>query len=297
MATALKRRGGGPKTVTGKLASSKNAIKHGLTAKNWLNEDEQNLYDDLLAAYTEDFKPKTNMELTMVAQLAECKTRLNRVHNAEDALFELAREQLDHPDHVVASFQTNNASLDEELNAMIYRSVIGSPKEIKANWDLNMELSRAHLSTVSGWSYVCENLPALRHHILDQCEQEQRDVATYLEHEAGDANVPVITFRWAGDDETVKPHKSRKELEETAGKVTAKHITDFIEKRLRLVTRDTALLGLVRDFDERRELMKKTALPETEKQTQINRYRTADQKLFSKTLAELIALQKLRREL
>ena len=118
MATALKR-GGGPKTGKGKLSSSKNAIKHGLTAKRWLNEDEQTLYNDLLAAYSEDFNPKTNMELMMVAQLAECKTRLNRVHNAEDALFELAREQLDHPDHVVASFQTNNSSLDEELNAMI----------------------------------------------------------------------------------------------------------------------------------------------------------------------------------
>ena len=123
MATALKRCGGGPKTVTGKLASSKNAIKHGLTAKRWLNEEEQNLYNDLLAAYTEDFKPKTNMELTLVAQLAECKTRLNRVHNAEDALFELAREQLDHPDHVVSSFQTNNPTLDKELNAMVYGSV------------------------------------------------------------------------------------------------------------------------------------------------------------------------------
>jgi len=40
MATALKR-GGGPKTAKGKLSSSKNAIKHGLTAKRWLNEDEQ----------------------------------------------------------------------------------------------------------------------------------------------------------------------------------------------------------------------------------------------------------------
>ena len=53
MATALKR-GGGPKTAKGKLSSSKNAIKHGLTAKRWLNEDEQNLYDELLELFTND---------------------------------------------------------------------------------------------------------------------------------------------------------------------------------------------------------------------------------------------------
>ena len=61
MATALKRRGGGPKTVTGKLASSKNAIKHGLTATRWLNEDEQTLYSDLLEMFTEDYQPQTHI--------------------------------------------------------------------------------------------------------------------------------------------------------------------------------------------------------------------------------------------
>ena len=241
--------------------------------------------------------PKTNMELTMVAQLAECKTRLNRVHNAEDALFELAREQLDHPDHVVSSFQTNNPSLDEEVSAMVYRSVIGAPKEIKANWELNMELSRAHLSTVSGWNYVRENLPALRDYILDQCEQEQTDVANYLQQQTNKHGQAIRLIAFGYDDEPQEPRMTRQKIEETATKVTAKQITDFIEKRLRLVTRDTVLLGLVRDFDARHDLMKKIALPEAEKQSQIHRYRTADQKLFSKTLAELIALQKLKREL
>jgi len=62
MATALKRRGGEPKTVTGKLTSSKNAIKHGLTAKRWLNEDEQTLYNDPLKMFTEDYQPQTYIE-------------------------------------------------------------------------------------------------------------------------------------------------------------------------------------------------------------------------------------------
>ena len=293
MAKALKR-SGGPKTDQGKLASSKNAIKHGLTAKKWLNEEEQNLYNALLAAYTEDFKPMTNMELTMVAKLAACETRLNRIHNVEDALFELARDQLDSPEKTVASFQTNNPAIDAELNAMIQRTLIGIPKQISENWDLNMELARAQLSQVSGWDYVCKELPALRHYILEQCEREQRDVASYLEHEAGETKVPVMVFRWESDDETVKSQKTHKELEETAANVTSKQLTCFIENRLKQVTHDTILVSMAQGFRERKELVKKTALPETEQQTQINRYRTADQKLFSKTLAELIALQKLR---
>ena len=291
MAKALKR-GGGPKTAQGKLASSKNAIKHGLTAKHWLNDEEQVLYNSYLEAFTEDFNPQSNIERVMVAQLAECKTRLARIHNAEDAMHQLACEQLDSPEHTIASFQTNNSALDDELNAILYRKLIGAPRQLTESWDLNTELSRAHLSKVSGWNYVCEELPALRHYILNHCEKEQTDVATYLKHETTEAPVTVRIVNWKDSEAPDKPRKTCEELEETAGNVTAAQITQFIEKRLRLVTHDTAVLGLALEFDERQKLVRKTALPETEQLKTINRYRTADQRLFSKTLAELYAIQK-----
>ena len=145
MATALKRRGGGPKTVTGKLASSKNAIKHGLTAKNWLNEDEQTLYNDLLEMFTEDYQPQTYIERSLVAQLAESQTRLNRIHNAEDAMFALAREQSDNPLHTIESFQTNDPELDAELNEIIYRSSVELPNHINANSALYKEIANTSL--------------------------------------------------------------------------------------------------------------------------------------------------------
>ena len=297
MATALKRRGGGPKTVTGKLASSKNAIKHGLTAKRWLSEDEQTLYNDLLEMFTEDYQPQTYIERSMVAQLAESQTRLNRIHNAEDAMFSLAREQACNPLQTIESFQTNDPELDAELNEIIYRSSIELPNHIGANSALYKEVANTRLSKVSGWQYVCKELPHLRDYILRQCDDLQEDVATYLGRQPGTMVIKLIGVRASGDDEPEKPSKTRDELEKTAHKVSANQLTHYIENLLKQVKYKTILLQMVQGFVKRRDLVKKTALPDVEKQNQINRYRKEHLNQFSKALAQLITLQKHRREL
>jgi len=297
MATALKRRGGGPKTITGKLASSKNAIKHGLTAKRWLNEDEQTLYNDLLEMFTEDYQPQTYTERSLVAQLAESQTRLNRVHNAEDAMFALAREQADNPLHTIESFQTNDPELDAEPNEIISRSSIELPNHINANSTLYREVANTRLSKVSGWQYVCKELPLFRDYILGKCEELQEDVATYLRRQPGAMIIRLVGVSPSGDDETEEPGKTRDELEKTAHKVSANQLTRYIENMLKQVKHKTILLRMAQGFAERQELVKKTALPDVEKQNQINRYRKEHLNQFSKALAQLITLQKHRREL
>ena len=295
MATALKR-GGGPKTVNGKLASSKNAIKHGLTAKRWLNEDEQTLYNELLEFFTEDYKPQTYIERSLVAQLAECQTRLNRIHNAEDAMFALAREQSDNPLHTIESFQTNDPELDAELNEVVYRSSVELPNHINTNSALYKEVANTRLNKVSGWQFVCNELPLLRDYILRQCEEHQEDVATYLGRQPGAMIIKIVGVSPLGDDEPEEPSKTRDELEKTAHKVSENQLTRYIENMLKQIKHKTMLLRMAQHFAERQELVKKTALPDVEKQNQINRYRKEHLNQFSKALAQLITIQKHRRE-
>ena len=296
MATALKR-SGGPKTAKGKLSSSKNAIKHGLTAKRWLNEDEQYLYDELLELFTDDYKPQTYIERSLVAQLAECQTRLNRIHSAEDAMFALAREQSDNPLHTIESFQTNDPELDAELNEIIYRSSVELPNHINANSALYKEIANTRLNKVSGWRYVCNELPLLRNYILDKCEDLQEDVATYLGRQPGAMIIRLVGVSPSGNDDPEEPGKTRDELEKTAHKVSANQLTRYIEDMLKQVRHKTILSRMAQGFAERQELVKKTALPDVEKQNQINRYRKEHLNQFSKALAQLITLQKHRREI
>ena len=100
----------------------------------------------------------------------------------------------------------------------------------------------------------------------------------------------------SGNDEPEEPGKTRDELEKTAHKVSANQLTRHIENMLKQVRHKTILLRMAQGFAERQELVKKTALPDTEKQNQINRYRKEYLNQFSKALAQLITIQKHRRE-
>jgi hypothetical protein len=53
---------GGPKTDKGKAISSRNSTTHGLTARRWLNAEEQALFDETVEAFNNDFDPQTHIE-------------------------------------------------------------------------------------------------------------------------------------------------------------------------------------------------------------------------------------------
>ena len=143
---------------------------------------------------------------------------------------------------------------------------------------------------------VCNELPLLRDYILGQCEEHQEDVATYLGRQPGAMIIKIVGVSPLGDDEPEEPSKTRDELEKTAHKVSENQLTRYIENMLKQVRHKTMLLRMAQRFAERQEVVKKAALPDIEKQNQINRYRKEHLNQFSKALAQLITIQKHSRE-
>jgi hypothetical protein len=77
----------GPKTEAGKLASSRNSLKHGLTSKQVVVPGEDPAaYDELRRELHDDFNPASTAEATLVDQIAEHTWRLQRVRRAETAI-------------------------------------------------------------------------------------------------------------------------------------------------------------------------------------------------------------------
>lgn len=69
----------GPRTAEGKAASSKNAIKHGLTARQVVIEgEEQADFDALHESIVADRKPVGELEIQFVSEIAACLWRLAR---------------------------------------------------------------------------------------------------------------------------------------------------------------------------------------------------------------------------
>lgn len=77
----------GPKTTTGKQASRRNALVHGLTAQHLLLDDEAfEPFEAMRGKLLEEFAPTTTIDVLMVERLAGLLWRLSRSSRFEAAL-------------------------------------------------------------------------------------------------------------------------------------------------------------------------------------------------------------------
>ena len=82
----------GPRTDTGKAASSSNATRHGIfSAQLILQDEEPGEFQALVAALQADLRPVGALELTLVERIAVTIWRQRRLVQAETAKLELAR--------------------------------------------------------------------------------------------------------------------------------------------------------------------------------------------------------------
>ena len=112
----------GPKTPEGKLASSRNALAHGLTARTVVLQNESEAeYEAELSAYLDHFLPQGKPETDLVHQLAAAQWRLARYVAVEAALLEQKMD--DQADWVTTN--TNDIS-DHHRLAIAFESLAGA---------------------------------------------------------------------------------------------------------------------------------------------------------------------------
>jgi hypothetical protein len=77
----------GPVTAEGKAASSKNAMKHGLSSEKapLLDGESSEEFNELLAAYMEKFQPRDSVESDLATEMAVARWRLRRAWSLETA--------------------------------------------------------------------------------------------------------------------------------------------------------------------------------------------------------------------
>jgi hypothetical protein len=77
----------GPRTSEGRLASSRNAMSHGLSAADpVLPHEDRNEFNALIARYVSDFSSASAHEF-LVAQMAGARWKLDRVERIEASIF------------------------------------------------------------------------------------------------------------------------------------------------------------------------------------------------------------------
>jgi len=178
-----KSKGGGPKTDNGKAISSRNSITHGLTAKRWINDDEQSLFDATVEALTEDFDPQTSIEKILISKLAECSVRLARIQRVEDAMFDLASSEAAHPEESIKSLNHYNEQLTQAVYDASSSSTQVDINSFVEKINLLDEIDRQNLTNISGWTYIEDNMPNIAHYMIEQCSNEKLILLDFINRE------------------------------------------------------------------------------------------------------------------
>ena len=89
------KRSGGPKTVLGRVRSSKNATSHGLTSLAPSNPNEKALVDSYAQELTDYYKPESPLEQLQIRRIAMCRAKLAYLYDLEQVKLALAAKELE----------------------------------------------------------------------------------------------------------------------------------------------------------------------------------------------------------
>ena len=290
--TNINKNSNGPKTDEGKAISSRNSVTHGLTARHWLNVDEQSLYDETVKNLIVDFDPQTSIEKMLIIKMAECSVRLMRIQNRENAMFDLASNEAENVIEAIKSL-SNGHKLDPRLIDSMATARLGNPtynpRIIEDKVRLMDEIDFQNLSDVSGWGYVEKHMPMVESYINKKCAEEDLDLYSFIFRETDDSinlNKKVILLGVPSPEIEVihGPNKIQSTL-----------LQRYLEQLSRNLGSDIQAQMTLNNVEKRSQQVKDAAIPNAQELNLIQRYRTANERQFSKTLGELLELQKRRK--
>ena len=293
--TSKIKHNGGPKTNNGKAISSRNSITHGLTARRWLNDEEQALFDETVEAFNNDFDPQTSIEKALIVKMAECTVRLMRIQNSENAMFDLTSSEAGHPEESIKSLDNGSDRLSE---------AVGLASSMDWQFDLNAfvskmtvlnEIDRQNIKDVVSWIYVEDNMPIVAYYVNKYCTKENLNLDDFISRETDQPAHQIIRIVKREESSYTKESLSYEEFIETTDKISPSSLQKYLNKLAFGISENLQAQLVLKDIDHRTQQIKDAAMPDTQKLSLIQRYRTADERQFSKTLGELLELQKRRK--
>jgi len=291
---------GGPKSAETKAITSRNSTTHGLTARRWINDNEQELFDTTVKALMVDFDPKTYIEKMLVTKMAECSVRLLRIQNVESSMFDLANSEAEHPNEIVKSL--NNGDISSKLVKSIRSARLNKPlsndKLITYKTSIINEISSHNIDDIRNWNYIDKHMPLTTIYIVNKSAEENKNIYSFIFEESDDSvdlNMKVFFVNADDlmDDETPEDLNFNKDVNELESDLLQK----YLRKLIMDFDNDIKIQSIINNLEDRSKQVKNAAMPDTQKLGLIQRYRTADERLFSKSFRELIAIQDRRKNI
>ncbi len=290
---------GGPNTDKGKAISSRNSTTHGLTARRWINANEQSLFDETVEAFNNDFDPQTSIEKVLIVKMAECTVRLMRIQNSENAMFDLASSEAAHPEDSINSLSNNNEDLTQAVKNTSPLRLQFNADDFNKKTDILDQIKQQTFNDILDWDYLESSMPIVASYIVQKCTDENLKLHNLISRKSGQSGsvlIEIIGIRPGDKEEKVSPPPIV-DIMENAHKISSSSLQKYLDNLAHNITKDLQVQYILKDLDRRTQQIKDAAIPDTQKLNLVQRYRTADERLFSKTLGELLELQKRRKNI
>ena len=292
--TSKTKHSGGPKTNKGKAISSRNSTTHGLTARRWLNAEEQALFDETVEAFNADFDPQTSIEKVLIVKMAECTVRLMRIQNTENAMFDLATNEAGNPIETIKSLDSNSDRLIQDVQDTISITWKFDPSSYARKMQMLIELEGQKLDRISDWSYVENNMSVNTDYICEASIAMNLTIQDFILRESNQSYFIDVRVTFLGHNESQKDDAlTIDEIFKDSHKISATSLQEYFKNLKIRIINDLQVQTVLRDSAERSQQIKDAAIPDTQKLSLIQRYRTADERQFSKTLGELLKLREM----
>ena len=285
---------GGPKSNKGKAISSRNSTTHGLTSKHWQNNKEQDLYNENIVELVKDFDPQTHIERMLISKLAECTVRLMRIQQVENAMFDLASSEAEHIDEIVKSLDNGNINpeLVKTIRAAHLNNLLLDAKTVANKTHIINEITSQNLKNVSNWGYIEKRMPMTKNYIVEKCTEKNQNLCEHINENDNPHNLTIRLIS-VGDPLYEDKLLSKKEITKNINKIKSACLQRYLEQLTVVLDSELSVQIMVKNLEARSQQIKDAAIPDTQKLNLIQRYRTADERQFSKSLGELLKLREM----
>ena len=293
----MKKQTGGPVTKDGKAVSSGNALKHGATASKLLNQNEKDRYEELLAELATEYHSNNPLIKLQIKRITGLTIQAERIQEVIHASFMKSRMRSNTAAKLITSFEQENARIEELAGRLFNNRNTGL---IENSRTIALELMGAtEIDTIPSNEEFINRLPLTSQYISDQ---------------AMEFNICIHEFLV---DEVSQYSKTHQELCDTISQESASEsenpVTNFANSNIKNV--NLMLLKLfavwnakiLTDFlsgpeqalnlKEFIHIEEQAMLPDAGEMDRLMRYQTTLQRQLSSAIGELLAINKIAKDL
>jgi hypothetical protein len=281
----------GPVTAKGKAISSRNATKLGLHAKNWLNDQEQELYNNALAQLQADYEPVGMLEMIQIERIANYTTRLHRIHQVEDAMYAKARKFSDDPSIFLESIGIGEEDKPVTEKFADFMSGVYQVPSILSGTSVQAEIMLADRLRIREWSDFKQTVPELWWNIINECFHRDSNVFDFIENSV---KWPKRLPGYRNKDTAELTEELIAKIDDSGNSLKDDLIAQYLDLQMGELIKYKGLLALKQAYEEQKPLMELGAMPTQAELAKVHRERIAAEKIVSTATGELIELQRRR---